>query len=72
MDSHSSGLKEGVVDNRLPVNRAIKITTSDTEVLVDWVWFGQVAAGAASREASLSGASWKTRDNSLKIKPAND
>jgi len=46
-----------VVDNRLPVNRAIKITTSDTEVLVDWVWFGQVDAGAASREASLSGAS---------------
>ncbi len=24
MDSHSSGLKEGVADNRLPVNRAIK------------------------------------------------
>ena len=57
MDSHSSGLKEGVANNCLPVNRAIKITTSDTEVLVDWVWFGQVAAGAASREASLSGAS---------------
>ena len=55
MASHSSGLKEGVADNCLPVNRAIKTNTNDIDVLVDWVWFGQVAAGDASREASLSG-----------------